>query len=129
MIRWTTFFSLQIYSFNNRLQVKGITVEILKEWMISEKENKKILFQILAVGTYATFTPRTCYTLGSSCYRDVCNSVPPDFLAYSSFKIVRWMTPNQRSTRRIIVFKISLGWTDGFLFVQNKPSSFRIYMD
>ena len=39
------------------------------------------------------------------------------------------MTPNQRSTRRIIVFKISLGWTDGFLFVQNKPSSFRIYMD
>ena len=39
------------------------------------------------------------------------------------------MTPNQRSTRRIIDFKICLGWTDGFLFVQNKPSSFRIYMD
>ena len=50
-----------IYSFNNRLQ--GHNRWDLKEWMISEKENKKILFQILVVRTYATYVLRSWFFL------------------------------------------------------------------
>ena len=63
MIRWTTFFSLQILYIVLITGYRGITVEILKEWMISEKENKKILFQILAVRTYATYVLRSWFFL------------------------------------------------------------------